>query len=83
MRRIGLLMPFAAEDRQAKLRLAAFLQGLQQFGWNDGRNVQMETRWGVNDSEILQKCVAELLALAPDVDFRRRQRVHGSAGANG
>jgi putative ABC transport system substrate-binding protein len=32
MRRIGVLMPFAADDPEAKARLAAFHQGLQQLG---------------------------------------------------
>jgi putative ABC transport system substrate-binding protein len=68
MRRIGMLMPFRAEDRQAQVRLAALLQGLQQLGWNDGRNIQIDTRWGVNDAD-LRKNVAELLALTPDVIF--------------
>jgi hypothetical protein len=34
MRRIGVLMPYAANDPQAQTRNAAFLQGLQQSGWN-------------------------------------------------
>jgi putative ABC transport system substrate-binding protein len=32
MRRIGVLMPYAADDPQSQARNAAFLQGLQQFG---------------------------------------------------
>ena len=45
MRRIGVLMPIAADDPAAKARLAAFQQDLQQLGWTDGRNVRIETRW--------------------------------------
>jgi putative ABC transport system substrate-binding protein len=43
----------------------AFLQGLEQLGWSDGRNVRIETRWG--GVERLRGDVAELLALAPDI----------------
>ena len=35
MRRIGMLMPAAADDPELQARLAAFLQGLQQLGWTD------------------------------------------------
>ena len=35
MRRIGVLMPLAADDPEAQARIAAFLQGLQQLGWTD------------------------------------------------
>jgi putative ABC transport system substrate-binding protein len=68
MRRIGSLMPFRAEDRQAQLRHAALQQGLQQLGWNDGRNIQIDSRWGVNDADI-RKNAAKLVSLAPDVIF--------------
>jgi putative ABC transport system substrate-binding protein len=40
MRRIGVLMPTASDNQRYQAYLAAFLQGLQQLGWTDGRNVQ-------------------------------------------
>jgi putative tryptophan/tyrosine transport system substrate-binding protein len=43
MRRIGVLMPYAANDPQSQARNAAFLQGLQQLGWTVGHNVEMNT----------------------------------------
>ena len=51
MRRIGVLMAAAADDPEYRARLAAFLQGLQQLGWTDGRNVRIDTRWGAGDAE--------------------------------
>ena len=68
VRRIGMLMPFSTEDRRARARLAALLQGLQQLGWNDGRNVLIEIRWGTSNPDIRQNA-AKLVALAPDVIF--------------
>ena len=68
VRRIGMLMPFSTEDRQAQARLAAFLQGLQHLGWDDGRNVNIEIRWGTTNPDIRQNA-AELVALVPDVIF--------------
>jgi putative ABC transport system substrate-binding protein len=45
MRRIGVLMNRTADDPQAQASVAAFVQGLQQLGWTDGRNLHIDTRW--------------------------------------
>jgi putative ABC transport system substrate-binding protein len=67
MRRIGVLMSTAADDPEGQARIAAFQQGLQQFGWAIGRNVRIESRWPAGDSERTRRYAAELVALAPDV----------------
>ena len=67
MRRIGVLMPGTADDAEYQARLAAFLQGLRQLGWSDGRNVRIDTRWAAGDTNLFRKYAAELIALAPDV----------------
>jgi len=67
VRRIGVLMNFAADDAEGQVRLAAFLQGLQETGWAVGRNVQIDLRWGAANNELYRKYAAELVALAPDV----------------
>ena len=67
VRRIGVLMSLAADDKEGQARLAAFLQGLQELGWIDGRNVRVDTRWGAGDGERARKYIAELVALTPDV----------------
>jgi putative ABC transport system substrate-binding protein len=61
-RRVGVLLPGAADDPAMEVRLATFLDELQQLGWTDGRNMRIDTRWeaGPNRAE-------ELVALAPDV----------------
>src|SRR5262249_40477761 len=41
MRRIGVLMSGAEDDPVNQARLAAFLDGLRQLGWTDGRNVRI------------------------------------------
>src|SRR5215813_7848960 len=69
MRRIGVLMPYAANDPQAQARNAAFLQGLQQSGWSVGNNVQIDYRWSGGSEDDTRKYAAELVALAPDVIF--------------
>ena len=45
----------------------AFLQGLQRSGWIDGRNIQIDHRWGGGgDADNFRKYAAELVALNPD-----------------
>jgi putative ABC transport system substrate-binding protein len=68
MRRIGVLTSgAAADDPDGQTRSAAFVQGLQQLGWTDGRNMRIDHRWGAGDADNLRKYAAELVALAPDV----------------
>ena len=67
MRRIGVLMSLAADDPEGQARLTAFVQGLQELGWTDGRNVQIDYRWPAGDAERIRRYAAELAALAPDV----------------
>ena len=50
LRRIGVLINLAADDPEGRARLAAFLEGLRELGWNDGRNIQIETRFGGADA---------------------------------
>jgi putative ABC transport system substrate-binding protein len=50
MRRIGVLHLQAADDPEQRARLAAFRQGLQQFGWIDGRNLRIDLRWSAGSA---------------------------------
>src|SRR5262245_54323735 len=67
MRRIGVLMPLAADDLEASPRVTALAQELQQLGWTVGRNVRIDYRWGAVDADHSRRYAAELVALAPDV----------------
>jgi putative tryptophan/tyrosine transport system substrate-binding protein len=67
-RRIGVLMYFVADDPEGQARLAAFVEGLQQLGWTDGRNVKIDIRWSVGDADR-GRSAEELVALAPDAIF--------------
>src|SRR5262249_13619901 len=67
MRRFGVLMNLAADDLEGQARLTAFVHGLQQLGWTDGRNVQIDYRWAAGDAAAFHRYADELLALAPDV----------------
>jgi putative ABC transport system substrate-binding protein len=68
MRRIGVLVSgLTADDPEWQARGTAFVQALQQLGWTDGRNVRIDTRFGLGDADRLRKSAAELVALSPDV----------------
>ena len=66
-RRIGVLAPTAPDDAEAQTRFAALRQGLQRFGWIEGRNLQIDARWGAGDAGAIGRAATELAALAPDV----------------
>src|SRR5262249_47957368 len=65
VRRIGLLM--VADDREGQARARALKQGLQELGWIEGRNIQIETRFAGADAGRMRAEAAELVALAPEV----------------
>ena len=67
MRRIGILLPVAADDAEFQTRVGAFLQGLQQLGWAIGRNVRIDTHWAGASATEIRRHAAELVELAPDV----------------
>src|SRR5262245_38598029 len=67
MRRVGVLHTPAAYDPESQVRSAAFLQGLQQSGWDIGRNVRIDTRWATTNAADIRRHAAELVAIAPDV----------------
>ena len=67
VRRIGVLMNVAVDDPEGQARIAAFHQGLQEWGWTLGRNARIDARWGAVDAESSRRYAAELVGLAPDV----------------
>jgi ABC-type uncharacterized transport system substrate-binding protein len=67
VRHIGVLMEQAENSPEQQPRVAAFLQGLQQLGWTDGRNMRIDFRWEASDAARSRDYAAELVALAPDV----------------
>jgi putative ABC transport system substrate-binding protein len=69
MRRIGVLSPSAESDRDAFASYTAFLQRLQELGWRDGHNIQINYRWAAGDVERLRTFARELVRMTPDVLF--------------
>jgi putative ABC transport system substrate-binding protein len=67
IKRIGVLLPASADDAEYPGLLNAFLQGLQQLGWTDRHNLQIDIRWSGGNADGINKDAVELAALAPDV----------------
>jgi ABC-type uncharacterized transport system substrate-binding protein len=67
VRRIGVLMHLPENDPEAQMRIRAFLQGLHQLGWTEGRNLRIDYRFGAADVDHARRYAAELIALTPDV----------------
>jgi putative ABC transport system substrate-binding protein len=67
LRRIGVLMIHAEGESEGQARVGAFRKQLADLGWFEGRNVQIDYRWGVAEATRAQATAAELVALAPDV----------------
>ena len=67
VRRIGVLLPQAADNAQFQTWVGAFQQELGQLGWTIGRNVRIDTRWATANAADIRRHAAELVALAPDV----------------
>src|SRR5262245_11631246 len=67
MRRIGVLIPFAANDPESQARNLVLEQSLQQLGWTVGRDLQIDYRSAGGDATAARRYAAELVALAPDV----------------
>ena len=67
VRRVGVLMPFAANDPEAQARSLVFEQSLRQLGWMVSRDLQIDYRTPGGDADSIRRDAAELIALAPDV----------------
>ena len=65
-RRIGVLMSFAADDPDAKARLAAFRQELERLGWSQN-NLHIEYRFAAAKIDRYAPLAKELVALQPEV----------------
>jgi putative ABC transport system substrate-binding protein len=67
VRRIGVLLPAAADDAEVQIWLAAFLQALAQLGWTIGRNMRLDIHWATPNATKIRQHAAELAAKAPDI----------------
>ena len=67
LRRVGVLMPGAADDPPGQSRIGAFLQRFRDLGWTEGRNVSIDVHKDAADQDGIATAAAELVGSKPDV----------------
>jgi putative ABC transport system substrate-binding protein len=67
VRRIGVVMNLPEHDLEARLGSQAVVKRLQELGWTDGRNIEIDFRWIGDHVNELRRIVKELVGLGPDV----------------
>jgi putative tryptophan/tyrosine transport system substrate-binding protein len=67
IRKVAVLMNFAADDPEGQARLQVFLQSLRKTGWIEEKKLRIEVRWAGDNTERCQQYARELVDSAPDV----------------
>jgi putative tryptophan/tyrosine transport system substrate-binding protein len=67
VRRVGVLMNFAATQVDGQSYVEAFIRGLRQLGWIEGQNLRIDLRWNAGDVGLARTFAAQLIGLMPDV----------------
>jgi putative ABC transport system substrate-binding protein len=77
MRRIGVLMGYPDTDSEGQAGVAAFQEGLQQFGWSSVDKVRIDTRWAPpGNSQALHRFAKEIVTLQPGLRVAERRHGH-------
>ena len=66
MRLVGYVVG-SSDDAEGWARFTAFREGLAARGWIERRNIEIVARFGAADPVRMQRHIAEMVALAPDV----------------
>src|SRR5262245_33162967 len=78
MRRIGVLLPAAADDPQQQTWVAVFLQPLALSGWTIDHHVRIDIRWAGPNAAEIRRHATELVALGPDIILAQGNTAVGS-----
>jgi putative ABC transport system substrate-binding protein len=54
LRRIGVLVQVAQDDPEAQASVAAFQTAMQELGWSNGHNLQIDVPGAAGDAERMQ-----------------------------
>ena len=74
--RVGYLAPGAAAANARQH--TAFIEGLRDRGWIEGKNITVEYRWDETDGNRLDALAAELARLPLDVEARDPSEFEGA-----
>jgi putative tryptophan/tyrosine transport system substrate-binding protein len=67
MRRIGVMMGLAEDNREGRQEADALRQGLRDLGWTDGRNIRFDFHWDINEPSRAQLIAKDVVAIQPDL----------------
>ena len=67
VRRLGVLLPYAENDAEAKSHLSALTQELKRLGWSQDRNIRIDVRYAAGMADQYPALAKELAAVQPDV----------------
>jgi putative ABC transport system substrate-binding protein len=67
MRRVCVLMGFAESDPAQRMLITAFTEALKELGWQNGRNVRIDYRFGSSDAEKIGIFARLFVQQGPDV----------------
>lgn len=74
-RRIGILMPYPADDAEIRDRVDAFKRELARMGWHEGSRVEIIERWATDDLARIRAEAAELVRTGCDLILTTGSRV--------
>jgi putative tryptophan/tyrosine transport system substrate-binding protein len=67
IRLVSVLVGLDENDPETKSRIKAFRLGMRDLGWIEGGNIQIDYRFAGSNLELINKHVAEMIRLTPDV----------------
>jgi len=67
VRKVAVLMAIGENDPEGQARVAAFTQALEEIGWTEGKNVNIEWRWSAGQPDRLKQEASEIVLRRPDV----------------
>jgi len=67
IKRVGILMGLAEGDSEAQARLAAFRKGLEELGWTEGANIELDYHYGAGGVARSRELAAEVIRKKADV----------------
>src|SRR5262245_59351226 len=67
VRRVGVLIGRAVNDPEGQQQAAALRRGLEELGWSQGRNIDIDYRWQTDDAGQRRAFVQELIDRKADI----------------
>jgi len=67
LRRIGAIFAGNPNDPRGRVNVTAFAEALRALGWEEGRSIQVEYRWGGGDPGRIERFAKELVALESEL----------------